>query len=144
MYPTFLATNRVPGGTAPCPILRIPLIPTISLPPETYQLRNGLLVTISPILIRRLKSHFIALPCGVDVILGLNGFIWVMKGIQERHQQQREGEEGFDGEGVYSNVNDVRLLFFPAPYSRAVIDGRHVVADAFSYIYLSKSLPTNA
>ncbi|KAF7360498.1 Exosome complex component rrp4 [Mycena venus] len=40
------------------------------------KLRNGQLVTIPPILVRRLKSHFITLPCGVDLILGLNGYIW--------------------------------------------------------------------
>jgi len=43
------------------------------------------------------------MPCGVDVILGMNGYVWVSKHIQE-HQQV--GEEGFDAEAVYSNVND--------------------------------------
>ncbi|KAF8235637.1 hypothetical protein L208DRAFT_1358529 [Tricholoma matsutake] len=67
------------------------------------KLRNGQLVVIPPILVRRLKSHFIALPCGVDLILGLNGYIWVSKQIKESDQ---EGEEGFDAEAVYSNQND--------------------------------------
>jgi len=67
------------------------------------KLRNGQLVIIPPILVRRLKSHFIALPCGVDLILGLNGYIWVSKHIKESDQ---EGEEGFDAEAVYSNQND--------------------------------------
>jgi exosome complex component RRP4 len=47
----------------------------------------------------------LALPCGVDLILGLNGYIWVSKHVKE---QDQEGEEGFDAEAVYSNVNDVR------------------------------------
>ena len=68
------------------------------------QLRNGQLVIVPPILVRRLKSHFISLPCGVDLILGLNGYIWVSKHIKESEQ---EGEEGFDAEAVYSNQNDV-------------------------------------
>lgn len=69
------------------------------------QLRNGQLVTISPQLVRRLKSHFFTLPsCTVDVILGMNGFVWVSKHIKESAQV---GEEGFDAEAVYSNVNDV-------------------------------------
>lgn len=68
------------------------------------QLRNGQLVTVAPILVRRLKSHFISLPCGIDLILGLNGYIWVSKHVKEIEQ---EGEEGYDAEGVYSNVNDV-------------------------------------
>lgn len=68
------------------------------------QLRNGQFVTVSPMLIRRLKSHFITLPCGVDLILGLNGYIWISKHVKEFDQ---EGEEGFDAEAVYSNKNDV-------------------------------------
>ncbi|KIY64413.1 hypothetical protein CYLTODRAFT_380968 [Cylindrobasidium torrendii FP15055 ss-10] len=68
------------------------------------KLRNGQLVVVSPNLIRRLKSHFITLPCGVDLILGLNGYIWVSKHVR---QSDREGEEGFDAEAVYSNQNDV-------------------------------------
>ena len=73
-----------------------------------HQLRNGQLVTIPPILVRRLKSHFISLPCGVDLILGLNGYIWVSKHVKESDQ---EGEEGFDAEAVYSNQNDVCMIF---------------------------------
>jgi len=68
------------------------------------QLRNGQMVIVPPILVRRLKSHFLTLPCGVDLILGLNGYIWVNKHVKENEQ---EGEEGFDAEAVYSNVNDV-------------------------------------
>ncbi|THH27740.1 hypothetical protein EUX98_g6439 [Antrodiella citrinella] len=67
------------------------------------QLRNGQLVTVPPALIRRLKSHFLSLPCGVDLILGLNGYIWVSKLTKASEQ---EGEEGFDAEAVYSNRND--------------------------------------
>ncbi|KAH7924155.1 hypothetical protein BV22DRAFT_532174 [Leucogyrophana mollusca] len=66
------------------------------------KLRNGQLVTVPPILVRRLKSHFISLPCGVDLILGLNGYIWVSKQVGDSDQ----GEEGFDAEAVYSNQND--------------------------------------
>ena len=72
------------------------------------QLRNGQLVTVPPILIRRLKSHFYSLPCGVDLILGLNGYIWVSKHVKDNEQ---EGEEGFDAEAVYSNQNDVSNRF---------------------------------
>ncbi|KAM6496818.1 exosome complex exonuclease rrp4 [Amanita muscaria] len=67
------------------------------------KLRNGQLVSIPPILVRRLKSHFVSLPCGVDLILGLNGYIWVSKHVK---QNEQEGEEGFDAAAVYSNQND--------------------------------------
>ncbi|EIW70870.1 hypothetical protein TREMEDRAFT_28582 [Tremella mesenterica DSM 1558] len=72
------------------------------------KLRNGLLLSVQPRLIRRLKSHFHHLPpplgpSGVDVILGLNGYIWVAAGTTA---ERREGGEGFDAEGVYSDKND--------------------------------------
>ncbi|KAL7421528.1 Exosome complex component rrp4 [Cryptotrichosporon argae] len=72
------------------------------------KLRNGLLVTVAPRLVRRLKSHFIHVPppcgpSGVDVVLGLNGWVWVSLGTGEA---QREGGEGFDAEGVYRAEND--------------------------------------
>ena len=61
------------------------------------------MVSVPPVLIRRLKSHFLTLPCGVDLILGLNGYIWISKHVKETE----EGDEGFDAEAVYSNRNDV-------------------------------------
>ncbi|KAH6888361.1 exosome complex exonuclease rrp4 [Coprinopsis sp. MPI-PUGE-AT-0042] len=69
------------------------------------KLRNGQLVMVPSVLVRRLKSHFLTLPCNVDIILGLNGYIWVSKHVKESEQ---EGEAGFDAEAVYSNQNDVR------------------------------------
>lgn len=80
-----------------------------------WQLRNGFLLTVPPQLIRRLKSHFyhVPPPCGpkgVDVILGLNGYVWVSNGTS---QGRREGGEGFDSEGVYSNQNDVSPTVTP-------------------------------
>ncbi len=73
------------------------------------KLRNGQLVVIPPRLVRRLKSHFVHIPkpcgpSGVDVIVGMNGFVWVSLGTSET---AREGGEGFDSEGVYRNENDV-------------------------------------
>lgn len=67
-----------------------------------------MLLSLPPRLIRRLKSHFhhFPPPCGptgVDVILGLNGFVWVSMGTT---QEVREGGDGFDAEGVYSDKND--------------------------------------
>lgn len=61
-------------------------------------------MTVPPILIRRLKTHFFALPCGVDIILGVNGYIWVSKHVKEHEQV---GEDAFDAAAVYSNKNDV-------------------------------------
>lgn len=84
------------------------------------QLRNGQLIAVPPILVRRLKSHFLTLPCGVDLILGLNGYIWISKHVKNNEQ---EGEEGFDAEAVYSNQNDVCAVLF----TRGETDYMHAV-----------------
>ncbi|GBG80774.1 hypothetical protein CBR_g31328 [Chara braunii] len=42
------------------------------------KLENGQLVTVPPYVIKRIKQHFQSLEeCGVDVILGCNGYVWV-------------------------------------------------------------------
>ncbi|KAK3828096.1 MAG: hypothetical protein J3Q66DRAFT_276604 [Benniella sp.] len=62
------------------------------------KLRNGSFISVSPGLVQRCKSHFHSLSCGVDVILGLNGYIWV-----SAHVPQNLDE--IDTEQVYSNKN---------------------------------------
>lgn len=64
------------------------------------KLRNGSFVSVPPVLVQRCKSQFHTLPCGVDVILGLNGYIWVHKKF--------EGVVGDDTDPAvyYSSVND--------------------------------------
>lgn len=71
------------------------------------QLRNGQLVNVPPVLVRRLKSHFIALPCGVDLILGLNGRVWVSKHVPLPDESADDSPESFNPDLVYSNQNDV-------------------------------------
>lgn len=41
------------------------------------QLGPGTLVKVSSSLIKRRKNHIHNLPCGVSVILGNNGYIWI-------------------------------------------------------------------
>jgi exosome complex component RRP4 len=45
------------------------------------KLRNGTLVVVPSALIKRSKSHFVNLSCGVDLVLGLNGYIYVQKHV---------------------------------------------------------------
>lgn len=66
------------------------------------KLRNGLLIRSPSSLISRLKSHFIVLPCGVQLIVGLNGFIWVCIAPKEAKEED-DDEEAFT---LYSNKND--------------------------------------
>lgn len=56
------------------------------------KLENGMLAVVPPYLIRRLKHHFVSLPCGVDAIIGVNGHIWITgesggrRGREARHR----------------------------------------------------------
>lgn len=85
------------------------------------KLRNGVLVAVPPVLVRRHKSHFLTLAQlqggAVDVVLGLNGLLWVAKHIPF-DVAKAEGEGGnvqvgpagrgvaMDIDGVYSDVNE--------------------------------------
>ncbi|KAG0301902.1 exosome non-catalytic core subunit rrp4 [Dissophora globulifera] len=62
------------------------------------KLRNGSFISVSPGLVQRSKSHFHSLSCGVDVILGLNGYIWVSAHVSQDLEE-------IDTEQVYSNKN---------------------------------------
>ncbi|XP_018414038.1 PREDICTED: exosome complex component RRP4 isoform X2 [Nanorana parkeri] len=44
---------------------------------DLISLGQGVLVKVSPSLVKRRKTHFHTLPCGASIILGNNGFIWL-------------------------------------------------------------------
>ncbi|KAF9162335.1 exosome non-catalytic core subunit rrp4 [Actinomortierella ambigua] len=62
------------------------------------KLRNGSFISVAPALVQRCKSHFHSLSMGVDVILGLNGYIWVSAYVPQNLDE-------IDTEQVYSNKN---------------------------------------
>lgn len=41
------------------------------------RLEGGQLVRVPPGAVKRLPQHFVTLSCGVSVILGLNGYVWI-------------------------------------------------------------------
>ena len=41
------------------------------------KLSQGSLLKVSPSIIKRRKTHFLRLPCGANVILGNNGYVWI-------------------------------------------------------------------
>jgi exosome complex component RRP4 len=43
------------------------------------KLENGQFVVVPAALIKRLKQHFVTLPCGVDLIIGTNGWLWITR-----------------------------------------------------------------
>jgi exosome complex component RRP4 len=57
-------------------------------------------VAVPAVLIKRSKSHFHDFPCGVSVVLGLNGYIWVSKSVQKKPEDE-------ENEYSYSDMNEV-------------------------------------
>lgn len=55
------------------------------------KLSQGILVTVNHSLIKRRKNHFHNLPCGVSVIIGNNGYIWVSMTVDI----EESGQGGF-------------------------------------------------
>jgi exosome complex RNA-binding protein Rrp4 len=45
----------------------------------------------------------------VDVILGVNGYIWVCLGSADKTTEGNANSDGFENELVYSDKNDVSL-----------------------------------
>jgi exosome complex component RRP4 len=75
------------------------------------KLRNGTLVIVPSTLVVRLKSHFHSLQCGVDMILGMNGYIWVqaasgVKAEESNSMQEDERGEASASMAIYSSKND--------------------------------------
>ncbi|GAM25681.1 hypothetical protein SAMD00019534_088560, partial [Acytostelium subglobosum LB1] len=52
------------------------------------KLQNGTFMRVPSSLIKRGKLHFHTLECGVDVILGVNGYIWLADAAQQRKQAE--------------------------------------------------------
>jgi exosome complex component RRP4 len=69
-------------------------------------------VTVPAPLVVRLKSHFHSLPCGVSLIMGLNGLIWVYSSpFSSTSKDPAEGAFGESKDDIlasqlYSSTND--------------------------------------
>jgi len=51
------------------------------------KLENGQFISVQPALIKRCKSHFKTLSCGVDLILGNNGYIFLSIGKSDNNNE---------------------------------------------------------
>ncbi|XP_060078700.1 exosome complex component RRP4-like [Ylistrum balloti] len=60
------------------------------------KLSQGQLISISPSLIKRRKTHFHNLPCGASIILGNNGYIWICPTINEETEQTGGYEQNLE------------------------------------------------
>jgi hypothetical protein len=68
------------------------------------QLENGILCVVPPSLMKRLKQHFVTLPCGVDVILGVNGYIWITGVLVRACVRGAVGDHQGSSKGVVHGV----------------------------------------
>ncbi|XP_035383202.1 exosome complex component RRP4 isoform X3 [Electrophorus electricus] len=75
------------------------LLSSVNLPGGEL-LGQGVLVQVSPSLVKRQKTHFHNLPCGASIILGNNGFLWLYP-----TPGQQDEEEG----GYYTSLELVPL-----------------------------------
>lgn len=71
------------------------------------KLRNGYFVSVPSSLIIRLRTHQYRLPGNVDLILGINGYIWLSKSAKEQASNvsitKLEEEAGLE---IYSDINE--------------------------------------
>ncbi|CAH0722353.1 unnamed protein product, partial [Brenthis ino] len=56
------------------------------------KLSQGVLVKVFPSLIKRRKNHFHNLPCGISIIIGNNGYIWISPQQQNIVVEQNKDE----------------------------------------------------
>ncbi|CAH0699207.1 unnamed protein product [Spodoptera exigua] len=56
------------------------------------KLSQGILMKVFPSLIKRRKNHFHNLPCGISVIIGNNGFIWISPPEQNNLVEEEKDE----------------------------------------------------
>eukprot|EP00468_Gymnochlora_sp_CCMP2014_P014684 CAMPEP_0167768658 /NCGR_PEP_ID=MMETSP0110_2-20121227/16806_1 /TAXON_ID=629695 /ORGANISM="Gymnochlora sp., Strain CCMP2014" /LENGTH=149 /DNA_ID=CAMNT_0007657389 /DNA_START=210 /DNA_END=656 /DNA_ORIENTATION=+ len=56
------------------------------------KLNNGVFLSVPASLIKRCKNHFHILPCGVHIILGNNGYIWLQskRKVPEKKKSSKE------------------------------------------------------
>lgn len=57
------------------------------------KLENGQLYVVPACLVKRLKQHSVTLECGVDLILGNNGFVWIARARTEALGAEAEAED---------------------------------------------------
>lgn len=77
------------------------------------KLRNGRLVVVPPTLVVRLKSHFHSLPYGVEMIVGLNGYVWIQapSAMSKQDPARNAAGDAWQPEAsasmaIYSSQND--------------------------------------
>ncbi|KAA0167324.1 hypothetical protein FNF28_02856 [Cafeteria roenbergensis] len=105
------------------------------------KLQNGCAVSVPPFLIQRLAAHFVTLPCGVDIVVGMNGVIWVAESVSDEELEAaaaaeeaaaRAGSSSSSSSSSFAATHRSRGLSSAAKASlrRRVAAEREVTADA--------------
>ncbi|EGG23954.1 Exosome complex exonuclease RRP4 [Cavenderia fasciculata] len=92
------------------------------------KLMNGVLVSVPPALIKRSKQHAHTLDCGVDIILGVNGYIWIADSAQQQAQTQliqRHEKDSYD-----------QPLFVPPQVKQVSRESRQKIARVRNAIHI--------
>jgi exosome complex component RRP4 len=63
------------------------------------KLENGHMLSVPPHLVQRVKHHFVTLRCGVDLVVGHNGYIWVTSALTKAEGESGSEEEEEDDAG---------------------------------------------
>ncbi|CAG9575615.1 unnamed protein product [Danaus chrysippus] len=72
------------------------------------KLSQGVLVKVFPSLIKRRKNHFHNLPCGVSIIIGNNGYIWISPHKQDIILEDNHDEiENYDLQAVKRSDREI-------------------------------------
>eukprot|EP00729_Bicosta_minor_P009618 gene9618-17642_t len=70
------------------------------------KLERGSFVEVSPVLVKRCKNHFHLLPCGVGIVLGNNGYIWVGDG-ENMEATRPDHDSGAGGSGADADAGPI-------------------------------------
>jgi exosome complex component RRP4 len=121
------------------------------------KLENGQMLTVPPSLVKRVRKHFVTLRCGVDVVLGHNGYIWLTASVRkptsdaaDSDEMELEEQEEAEAEANVAEVERSRLVTemedLKASHKNRTISGEerlriarvansiHILADAMMLV----------
>merc|ERR1719499_718865 len=106
------------------------------------KLGQGIMIMLKPSIIKRSKTHFHNLPCGVSCIMGNNGYIWVggtlpVEDESGGHVIDSEVIQRPEREAITRVVNVIKLL---AENEVMIYDTSVIVAYDMSMTYETKDL----
>lgn len=107
------------------------------------KLENGVMIQVPPHSIQRARRHFESLSCGADLVLGLNGYVWIwipdnvrFARSQDAQVHDMDVEEGDEPEGGLSPAEKRLTIARVANCVRVLADaGRPVVKHSLEKLY---------